>query len=384
MNYLNAVSDPERRKELTGVSAGVLKDLDDRITAFTEMRIHIGADFKEVFHNIEITDVQITGTDQVFVLAHETTAVWYSYPGMDDKTDHFAYGTWHRIDLEKHNNSWLILKDSYDERTITGAVSSDLLEEPTNVDGWQRMGSEQYPDRSITFSYNTLGLKMAIKYAIQYCGLSATQRLSNGYVAWRDYVGYGANESNYNPAYHSFGSQGVDCCNFVSQILYAAGVPMDEIWFYDDIYYYSSYEWIAVNDFVSYFEQSFSREDVETNFGNVFPGNPVFWDTDSEDHIMFCVGYDSAGCPVICCHTNDAYRMPLSFAGYLNRPLETLLIASENLHTHNSYQWKANSMYHFSMCTVCDYIHYQSVHTPDLNNCCTVCGAQGPFMVPLN
>ena len=37
--------------------------------------------------------------------------------------------------------------------------------------------------------------------------------------------------NNYNPAYNNYNSVGGDCANFVSQCLYAGGIPQDGTWY---------------------------------------------------------------------------------------------------------------------------------------------------------
>ena len=104
-----------------------------------------------------------------------------------------------------------------------------------------------------------------------------------------------------NPEYRQY--PGVDCCNFVSQCLYAGGMPKNSSW------YPASYAWIncsgAIDNFKNY------GTFMSANSGNVLRGNPVYYDWNSNgvyDHTAICVGKNSSGTPIIDAHTGDHYH----------------------------------------------------------------------------
>ena len=104
-----------------------------------------------------------------------------------------------------------------------------------------------------------------------------------------------------NPEYKQY--PGVDCCNFVSQCLYAGGMPKNKNW------YPASYAWIncsgAIDNFKNY------GTFMSANSGNVLRGNPVYYDWNSNgvyDHTAICVGKNSSGTPIIDAHTGDHYH----------------------------------------------------------------------------
>ena len=104
-----------------------------------------------------------------------------------------------------------------------------------------------------------------------------------------------------NPEYRQY--PGVDCCNFVSQCLYAGGMPKNKNW------YPASYAWIncsgAIDNFKNY------GTFMSANSGNVLRGNPVYYDWNSNgvyDHTAICVGKNSSGTPIIDAHTGDHYH----------------------------------------------------------------------------
>ena len=385
MNLLDASTSVRKRGEIKNVSLQVMTDIMNKETLFEQMERGIGGNFDKVYHCADIYEANYTRDGLLDISLYDMTIVWYHYGEGSESTDYFSYGTWHDILLEKNEESWVILKDSFDERAVTGAVSYDIIlaeQEKTEQEISENI-TPSIPTRYISFSYTSSSLNTALQYAIQYCGLSAAQRLSLGYVEWRGDGSSWHNNVNYNLNYHDFVSEGGDCCNFVSQILYAAGVPVDTVWFYDPDNPYSSNAWKGVIAFVNCYADSYSDQSIIIgNYSNVYPGNPIYWTNNPQNHIMFCVGYNSAGVPVICCHTNDAYRVPITNSNYVNKGLKTLLIATSNLHSHTQ-AWRYNNTYHYRVCNYCEYHFYHGVHQPNLMGNCIDCGAHGPFAAPL-
>ena len=105
-----------------------------------------------------------------------------------------------------------------------------------------------------------------------------------------------------NPDYRQY--PGVDCCNFVSQCLYAGGMPKNGNW------YPASYCWINCSGAISNFKKY--GKFMTANDSNVLRGNPVYYDWNSNgvyDHTAICVGKNSAGTPIIDAHTGDHYHV---------------------------------------------------------------------------
>ena len=105
-----------------------------------------------------------------------------------------------------------------------------------------------------------------------------------------------------NPQYKQY--PGVDCCNFVSQCLYAGGMPKNSTW------YPASYDWINCSGAISNFKKY--GKFMTANDSNVLKGNPVYYDWNSNgvyDHTAICVGRNSAGTPIIDAHTGDHYHV---------------------------------------------------------------------------
>ena len=105
-----------------------------------------------------------------------------------------------------------------------------------------------------------------------------------------------------NPEYRQY--PGVDCCNFVSQCLYAGGMPKNSAW------YPASYAWINCSGAIDNFKKYGTF--MGANNGNVLRGNPVYYDWNSNgvyDHTAICVGKNSSGTPIIDAHTGDHYHV---------------------------------------------------------------------------
>ena len=105
-----------------------------------------------------------------------------------------------------------------------------------------------------------------------------------------------------NPEYRQY--PGVDCCNFVSQCLYAGGMPKNSAW------YPASYAWINCSGAIDNFKKYGTF--MSANNGNVLRGNPVYYDWNSNgvyDHTAICVGKNSSGTPIIDAHTGDHYHV---------------------------------------------------------------------------
>ena len=109
----------------------------------------------------------------------------------------------------------------------------------------------------------------------------------------------------YNRSYKEY--RGVDCANFVSQCLYAGGMPKTDDW------YPQSVNWINVMGHIRHFK-SYGTFLTASN-ANVRVGNPVYYDWNGNstyDHVGICVGVNSSGMPVVDAHTNNVYHVPWS------------------------------------------------------------------------
>lgn len=110
---------------------------------------------------------------------------------------------------------------------------------------------------------------------------------------------------NYNRSYKEY--RGVDCANFVSQCLFAGGMPKTDDW------YPQSVNWINVMGHIRHFKEYGTF--LTASNANVAYGNPVYYDWNGNgtyDHVGICVGKNSAGMPVVDAHTSNVYHVPWS------------------------------------------------------------------------
>ena len=357
------------------------------------MGIRMGAVIDEAVISVLPESAFWTAGGTIKANVSEVTRLYYHYEDNPGSDDFAAFGVPHVLELSYEDSSYRIIGDSFDEREFTGIASSDYLEpvlrpSPVGLECFLESNARilrSLGHREVSFQYSADSLNDALWYAKQYCGVPASLRhslISDQYI----YLTDECHTNYYNTADYPNVCAGADCVNFVSQILYYAGLTEDTgLWYYS----VNNPYWVGVNEFLSLWP--YTIESVNSAYGNVFPGNPVFWRGESSNnndgspnHIMFCVGYDSAGVPVLCAHTRDAFRVPITLWINEGHSLETMLIAGTNLHTHTASGTARyfNQVYHIRFCTYCDGRIYD-VHTPNNLNVCTGCGATGPFFIPL-
>lgn len=387
--YFDGSTSLEKINGIKNVSKTVLEDAQKKLNAFLETEKRMNLHYDEIVHNIEISSEVHGDEKRISVSAYDATVITYHAPDNEEMQDICAYGVWHTMALSKTDKGWFIDSDSFDERDVTGAASSDVWAkaettgyESSPPDYNHRPFSKKDETRATqSFNYTAGRVRTALNYAVTYCGLSKSARMAISNVSWADSHSNG-NPGNYNPLYHSYHVDG-DCCNFFSQCLYAAGHPTDSEWYFTTTYpngqplRKGSLKWIRVAECPYHFIHSATNySDFEVNsysdLSRLFPGNPLYYFGSPTDHIMICVGYNSSGVPVLCGHTTDIYRWPAS--NYLGRNMYTFQIATSNMHSSHTYVYEAvNAYVHHKICAYCEYRHSTQPHTFS-NNVCTYCG----------
>ena len=199
-------------------------------------------------------------------------------------------GSWNVASITNTERNFTWLEDAEIQESVYGEVaqlSEDLAEEAaegaqasaeTAEGGLMTSTLKTYADGR--YNYN-------VDKAIAYADRWATSR---------------------NPEYRQY--PGVDCCNFVSQCLYAGGMPKNNNW------YPGSVAWINCSAAIANFKKYGTF--MSANDGNVLRGNPVYYDWNSNgvyDHTAICVGRNSAGTPIIDAHTGDHYHATWRLSG---------------------------------------------------------------------
>ncbi len=392
-DYLNLVfTAGDNRKGNDGYNTVRLSETakiaeSERVAGLERMEQRMECIFDRV--DISVADIVLEHgeEDLYYAQVYEVTGILYHYEGSEELPDYAAFGVWHDLTLQKENEKWKVIYDAFDESTVTGVVST---EGAFSINGVQEKSQEgalegnsfiqdvSEPERSSTFSYDYWIVNFLLEYAVQYCGIPANTRRS-GYSEWV----YGSNDGNvysYNPIY-GIVYNGSDCANFVSQCLHeGAGMPTNSVWYPDE---YNG-EWSGVCELTQYLEDTYDVDlvSVSTYYTNIFTGNPVYWtvmDGNSTNHIMICVGRNSQGIPVLCAHTQDIFRVPIT--NYSDKYLKTALITTTEYHTsHSNFTgYYYNSGYHYHVCRYCEYRSDMYLHVPDAQGNCIVCGAIGPF-----
>lgn len=119
---------------------------------------------------------------------------------------------------------------------------------------------------------------------------------------------------HYNHSYHNYANEGGDCANFVSQCLYAGGMPRTDDWFPQSV------NWINVMGHIRHFKAYGSF--LTASDSNVSAGNPVYYDWNRDgiyDHTTICVGVNSSGMPVVDSHTANLYHSPWKMSSHARR-----------------------------------------------------------------
>ena len=192
-----------------------------------------------------------------------------------------AAGNWEVVDVTGTEKNFGWLEDAEVQQAQMGEEEQSEEQDDANIqgaadtNGMKSSSLKTYGDGKYTYDADD---------AIAYADKWATSR---------------------NPEYRQY--SGVDCCNFVSQCLYAGGMPKNKSW------YPASYAWIncsgAIDNFKNY------GKFMSANSGNVLRGNPVYYDWNSNgvyDHTAICVGKNSSGTPMIDAHTGDHYHVTWS------------------------------------------------------------------------
>lgn len=179
LSMLEASTSKTTRSALSNVSAEVQATITAKAEAVAALEAASGDVFDEITHNVDIRNASIDSDGNLNVDVYDTAVIWYHSGDSEEPTDYCAYGTWHDVTLEKVDGEWFVVRDSFDERMITGIASEDVILAEENADSLPVQDVQEQPEgnrgmNTINFSYNSTKLKNAIKYAIQYCGMTST------------------------------------------------------------------------------------------------------------------------------------------------------------------------------------------------------------------
>lgn len=305
--------------------------------------------------SIENVNIEYSVLDTLNETQEETKLLVYEWVWLDyvcngyDESENMGFGTYHVITFDKGVGEIELHGDAYSEITgyETGTVDdlqllSSEVELISDVESESSMAMQNeglLPQ--VSYSYNA---GAAVSYSNTWCGNSSAGSSSS------------MNPSNYNPSYYYYPS--ADCCNFVSQCLYAGGLSMDGSWYAntnssqtvtaDPTGAKSGEAWRYVPTFKTYWSNKGHTVTRITDASQAVAGNPIFYlasDGYSSNHIMLIVGKNAAGQVLINGHNNDAYRYPLSLSSKVYYTLELT-------HSHTDVV-SYNTSTHTLECSIC-------------------------------
>ncbi|MBQ3391925.1 MAG: amidase domain-containing protein [Lachnospiraceae bacterium] len=260
----------------------------DRQEAYTMMSFTPAQTLTALLPGISVTDCSVQD-GEVTVKVDEWVTQTYT-EGQDTSVENVsAYRYYYTCTLAKdESGAWTVTDVTGTDRNFAWMEDAQVQEAMAGLAD----GQEQETAASGNGMYGVASLELygAVSYtynpdkAVAYADKWATSR---------------------NPEYRQY--PGVDCCNFVSQCLYAGGMPKSDKW------YPASYCWINCSGAIAHFKEYGTFMKAEN--GNVCKGNPVYYDWNSNgvyDHTAICVGKNASGTPIVDAHTGDHYHVSWS------------------------------------------------------------------------
>jgi len=277
---------------------------------------------------------------QMDLVVYEWTWITYKANGAV-ASDEMGFGTIHNITVEKIDDSWIIQKDVYNESDILGTATLADIE---NQNAGTGTNQKQQIDRSEFYVENQIQPQVYSNY-----NANAAVDYADTWVV-HEYSTTMQNTSYYNTSMYGYYSN--DCANYVSQCLKAGGMPFDygsgksntnfdgTQWWFDvnpspayDNYNVSPPSWRKVSRFALYWQNE-GYSIVNATNSTVYPGNPAYYlrnDANDTGQVTICVGYNSAGAPIMNGHNRDVYHVPLSWVSESGYQLKTIKINTSNI-----------------------------------------------------
>jgi len=252
-----------------------------------------GVTILNIHSDLMLKSVKEVGRGYAFYVV-TSTLYEYAYNTNPDAVNGFRLGTYHSIDLIPADGAenWIISREWYDD-PLSGTFSQNgVTEEMTQfIAAHEAADESNLSDRRIA----------AVAYADEYCGAASD----------------GANEYRYNANYTNYNSEGGDCANFASQILFeGGGFSKNSIWNYRAGK--GSRAWVNAQAFRNYWTYGHGSQIAKGKYAQVYqsayalqPGDIVAYVKKGKvTHIAVVTGTDSAGYPLVSCHNADRSHVP--------------------------------------------------------------------------
>ncbi len=252
-----------------------------------------GVEFTDIIPTVKIRSIKPKG-DKFTVNLMCSTEYKYSYLDDPGVVNSFRVGTYHVLDLLHMNEVWIITKEWY----------KDPFEDTLNLGKINVDSINQYISTHEARDLSNIGdrRKNAVAYADKYCGAASEEKY----------------EFKYNKKYRNYNSQGGDCANFASQVLYEGGkFKKSHAWSYDGKG--ATRAWVNADGFKSY--MIYSGRASLIAYGNyekvykasykLLPGDFVAYEKNGDiTHISMVTGADSRGYSLVSCHNTDRNKVP--------------------------------------------------------------------------
>lgn len=252
-----------------------------------------GVKFTDITPIVEIRSIKPKGEKFTIILLC-STEYKYSYVDEPNVVNSFRVGTYHVLDLLYMDEVWIITrewyKDPFEDILNLGRINVDSIN--------QFISTHQARDLSNIGDRR----KDAVEYADKYCGAASEEK-------------YGF---KYNKKYRNYNSQGGDCANFASQVLFEGGkFRKSHTWNYDSRG--ATRAWVNADGFKSYMIYSGrasliaygSYEKVYKASYKLLPGDFIAYEKGGDiTHISVVTGADTKGYSLVSCHNTDRNMVP--------------------------------------------------------------------------
>jgi len=267
-----------------------------------------GVKFIDIKPNVVIK--RIKGSNNIFSInllcSTEYKYVYENHPEVENSS---RIGTYHNLQLVNKDGVWIISKEWY----------KDPFGDSLNLDNIKADSIKSYILTQGLRDFSTLAPRRinAVKYADEFCG-----------AASEEVYGF-----KYNKKYRDYNSQGGDCANFASQVLFEGGkFKKNSGWNYDSGGATSS--WLNADSFKRYMTNSGrasviahgSYDQIYKISFKLLPGDFIAYEKNADiNHISVVTGADSNGYPLVSCHNSDRNRVPFDL-GWSNKSIKFWLV----------------------------------------------------------
>lgn len=253
-----------------------------------------GVAFYDIDENLKINKIREREENLYGIICTVSTKYKYYYENQPNIQNEFQIGTQHYLNVKIINNKCVITKEWY----------TDPFADSLNLENINSKDIKNYilSQNEVKLSLSDIQ-KKAVDYAHKYCG-AATNVEGKVYLT--------------NTSYKDFNSDGGDCANFASQIMYESGkFSKNTTWNYEKGS--ATKAWVNAQGFKNYLIYSGrgyyiakgSYEDVYKEAYKLRPGDILGYEKKGRiTHVSTVTGLDSKGYPLVTCHNTDRLLVP--------------------------------------------------------------------------